>query len=353
MKKLIAIVLCLMVLGCSSFTAMALEEETTTTTTTESTTTSVPVEDEIPVEDETPVEDEVVVEDEEIVEDDTTEDETVVEDTTTDAPVEEETTEDIPEDETTEAPAEDEVEEDVAVDTPAEDTTEEETPVEDTTVEDVPNEDNTVEETPVETPTEDEVVEEDESFFEDVTNTVTGIVADWIADNMDWLSIVATLLGYGVVLLKKFKSTDKKLGIFNNNTVTVASDMKTFMSDALENVKNMSSNVDKYDERISQLLTTVDKLIEAYTSSEEDKKRLEAELARVETRLESATKSNIEFANELAELLSLANIPNFKKEEIGKRHLEAVNALIKAEADAEAIADGLVEEVIEDVREEA
>jgi hypothetical protein len=57
--------------------------------------------------------------------------------------------------------------------------------------------------------------------------------------------------------------------------------------------------------------------------------------------------ANVEFANELAELLTLANIPNFKKEEIGARHLAAVKAIAEAEAKTET------EEVKKDVGEEA
>ena len=52
---------------------------------------------------------------------------------------------------------------------------------------------------------------------------------------------------------------------------------------------------------------------------------------------------------------ALANIPNYKKEEIGARHQAHVNAILEAEAHAEHVADALVavEEVKENDGEEA
>jgi hypothetical protein len=42
--------------------------------------------------------------------------------------------------------------------------------------------------------------------------------------------------------------------------------------------------------------------------------------------------ANVEFANEVAELLILANIPNSRKDELYARHLAAVNAIQEAES---------------------
>ena len=64
---------------------------------------------------------------------------------------------------------------------------------------------------------------------------------------------------------------------------------------------------------------------------------------------------NIAFADELAELLTLANIPNFKKESIGASHLARVNAILEAKKKAEAAAmiPTTTEEVKEDVGEKS
>jgi hypothetical protein len=47
--------------------------------------------------------------------------------------------------------------------------------------------------------------------------------------------------------------------------------------------------------------------------------------------------ANLEFADELAELLGLANIPNYVKEQIGARHVAAKKNIIEAEKKAEAL----------------
>mgnify|MGYP002514089081 CR=1 FL=1 len=78
----------------------------------------------------------------------------------------------------------------------------------------------------------------------------------------------------------------------------------------------------------------------------------EKEFVELKNYLKTSTDANIEFANELAELLGLANIPNHKKEEIGARHLEHVKAILEAEKKAEAAAVVSTEEVKEDVGEE-
>jgi hypothetical protein len=96
------------------------------------------------------------------------------------------------------------------------------------------------------------------------------------------------------------------------------------MAQALAGMESAALAVKGYDERIAALL-------EAHDATAADKERLERELLEVKAYLKSAAEANLEFSNELAELLSLANIPNFKKEEIGARHLAAVRAMKAAE----------------------
>jgi hypothetical protein len=106
----------------------------------------------------------------------------------------------------------------------------------------------------------------------------------------------------------------------NNNAVAIAEQNAGMMSQALTGMESASLAVRGYEERIESLL-------EAYRTSAEDKAHLEAELSEVKAYLKTASEANVEFANELAELLGLANIPNYKKEEIGARHLAAVRAI--------------------------
>jgi hypothetical protein len=73
-----------------------------------------------------------------------------------------------------------------------------------------------------------------------------------------------------------------------------------------------------------------------------------ATLAEVNTHLQTSKAANIEFANELAELLVLANIPNSKKDELYTRHRAAVDAIDKI-----AVPTAEQTEVKEDVGEKA
>ena len=93
----------------------------------------------------------------------------------------------------------------------------------------------------------------------------------------------------------------------------------------------VSSDVTGYKEVIENLLAE-------YRTSAEDKQKLEQALAEFHTHLKTAKLANVELANEVAELLVLANIPNSKKEELYSRHLAAVGAIADAEK-TEVISD--------------
>lgn len=366
MKRILAIILCLLVLSISPISAFAEENDSTpveTTTTVGNETTDSPVEDETEgeTEDSLTPPNETTPEGDYTPEGDALDEEGEQTDSTLDVDsTEGDVTDDVTppaEDETeqgTNTPTEEdtstgeEIEGDTPIDTPEEDVAPpEETPKEDTTEnpEAEPPAENTpedsIEDTVVDTPTE-------ESFVENVKQTLTDTIANWIAGNMDWLSIVLTIIGYGVYGYKKHKATNKALSVFNNNTVAVATESQSFMTDALEKITGVSAAVTSYDDRIVTLL-------EAFETTAEDKKRLEDELVEIKKYLKTSSLANIEFANELAELLALANIPNCKKDEIGTRHLEAVRAIMEAEAKAEAVAEGIteVEEVNENDGEEA
>ena len=181
---------------------------------------------------------------------------------------------------------------------------------------------------PEETPVEDEV------------QTITDSIAKWLEEHSAEIGIIVTLIGYGIVLFKKLGTVIKSAGTMNNNTITVAKNSENAIGQALTNMESVSETVTGYRTEITLLL-------EQFRKTAEDKQKLEAELLEVKKYLQLSKSANVEFANELAELLSLANIPNFKKEEIGSRHLAAVNAIAEAEAKTET------EEVKKDVGEEA
>jgi hypothetical protein len=136
----------------------------------------------------------------------------------------------------------------------------------------------------------------------------------------------------------------KSLGIMNNNTITISKENANRMEQAMTAVTG-------YEERIKVLLDHYTSLAETLVQTAEDKKKLESELVEIKNYLKISADANLEFSNELAELLGLANIPNYVKEEIGARHVAAKNNIIEAEKKAVAL---LVapEEVKEDAGEE-
>lgn len=167
---------------------------------------------------------------------------------------------------------------------------------------------------------------------------------EWVLPHLEEISVVITLILTAFYNMRKNKLLNKSIGTMNNNTVAIAESSSNMMSEALNNISSTANIVTQYDARIAALL-------EAHSSTAADKERLEKELSEIRTYLKTSAESNIEFANELAELLGLANIPNYKKEEIGARHLAAVKSIRTAEN--VALAQTSAGEVPEDVGEEA
>jgi hypothetical protein len=134
------------------------------------------------------------------------------------------------------------------------------------------------------------------------------------------------------------------MGVMNNNTIAIANNSNEKMAEALTLMQASSDSVVSYDKRIKMLL-------DSYNNTLEDNRKFREEYVEMKKYLKASTEANIEFANELAELLALANIPNYKKEEIGKRHAANVAAIREAESKAELPLDVTVEEVKENVEE--
>ena len=176
-------------------------------------------------------------------------------------------------------------------------------------------------EAPVETP--EETVPEAE---EPASNLLSIKFEEWVLPHLEEISVIITLIFTAFYNMRKHKLLNKSIGTMNNNTVSIAEQSTNMMSQALNNISSTATIVTQYDARIAAML-------EAHQATAEDKERLERELAEMKKYLKTAAEANLEFSNELAELLNLANIPNFKKEEIGARHLAAVNAIKSAESE--------------------
>lgn len=212
------------------------------------------------------------------------------------------------------------------------------------TVEDVPTEDTTTT-TPEVVPTEDTTPTEETSdtfSWGEVKDTISGFIVSWVTPNIEEISVVIAILGFIVDNRREKKKMNKVTTTLNNNAITIANECSNAMENALSTINAASEKVLNYEERIAELLASA-------KNNAEDRKKLEVEIVELKEFLAVSTRANVEFANELAELLALANIPNYKKEEIGARHMKHLNALLEAEAHAEHVADALV--VVEEVKE--
>ena len=196
----------------------------------------------------------------------------------------------------------------------------------------------------VEPPIAPEETLTNEVNWDEVKGEVSAFILNWVKPHIEEISVIITLVFYVIASAKDRKNLNKNMGVMNNNTIAIANNSNEKMTEALALMQTSSDSVVSYDERIKTLL-------ESYNNPLEDNKRFREEYVEMKKNLKASTEANIEFANELAELLALANIPNYKKEEIGKRHATNVAAIREAESKAKLPLDVTVEEVKENVEE--
>lgn len=196
----------------------------------------------------------------------------------------------------------------------------------------------------VEPPIAPEETLTNEVNWDEVKGEVSAFILNWVKPHIEEISVIVTLVFYVIASAKDRKNLNKNMGVMNNNTIAIANNSNEKMTEALALMQTSSDSVVSYDERIKTLL-------ESYNNTLEDNRRFREEYIEMKKYLKASTEANIEFANELAELLALANIPNYKKEEIGKRHATNVAAIREAESKAELPLDVTVEEVKENVEE--
>lgn len=195
----------------------------------------------------------------------------------------------------------------------------------------------------------DTTVNESNGFsWDEVKDTFSTTVAVWVQEHAEEIGVIVTLIGYGITLFKRLKSNDKKVVTLNNNAIAIAKESTACVEKAMESIKAVTLVVDEYK-------TKMDKLLEAYNSSEDARKKLETELMETKEYLRVDSMANLEFSNMFEELLALANIPNYKKQAMGERHLARVAEIKKAIEHAEHVTDDMVNvgEVEENVTEEA
>lgn len=172
-------------------------------------------------------------------------------------------------------------------------------------------------------------VSAEEASAEEVTTeaapeeTITETIVGYVQEHFEEISVIGTLALTIFYEINKHRKLNGSIGTLNNNAIAVAQNSSAAIDSALSKVMAIAESVQGYKDEFASLLEEVRK-------TAEDKKSLEDMLAQVDAHLKSSKLANMEFANELADLLCLSNIPNSKKEELFSRHRAAV-ASIEAE----------------------
>lgn len=174
--------------------------------------------------------------------------------------------------------------------------------------------------------TEESASEEEISGEEAMLSFTTEDIMRIIRNNYKDIAVIISLILYTFYNYIKNKATHTAISVSNRNALTVSENNEFAMAEALKTIKS-------YKDEFS-------KLRDEFRATEEEKQKLEQTLGEALTYIKTAKLANVEFANELAELLVLANIPNSKKDELYSRHIAAVKAIAEAEKTEVTTNDG-------------
>ena len=172
-------------------------------------------------------------------------------------------------------------------------------------------------------PSENETATEGEiSAPED--KPITEVIVDYVREKFPEIAILLASLAMTAFISHLKNKLTTSMAVMNNNNISVATSSADAVNKALAKVEAVAGVVGGYEQKIESLLGEIRK-------NAEEKDHLENMLLQVESYLKTAKLANIEFANELAELLNLSNIPNSKKEELYARHTKSIHELEAAE----------------------
>ena len=163
----------------------------------------------------------------------------------------------------------------------------------------------------------------------EVEKTMTEEIVDYVTSHVEELSVIGALIIGMFYEVRKHRNLNGSIGTLNNNAITVAQNSAETIKTALAGVEAIAKVVNEYKGEIEALLGEIRK-------SAEEKKALEDTLSHVEGFLKTSKLASKELADEIAELLVLANSPPSKKEELYSRHRAAVDALAAAESEVNA-----------------
>lgn len=154
--------------------------------------------------------------------------------------------------------------------------------------------------------------------------TITETIASYFQEHFEEISVVVTLILTVFYNIRKNAALNKTIGLLNNNAIVASENSSSFIKDALVEVDQVKNTVCEYSEKIEALLAEV-------RENFKEKEHLAEMLAKAEAFIETAKLATKELADEIAELLVLANIPQSVKDELYARHIAAVNAIADAE----------------------
>lgn len=157
-------------------------------------------------------------------------------------------------------------------------------------------------------PTEEETATEGEiSGEKTMPEITTELIVGWVKGHFEEITVIISLILTAFYNIRKHKQLNRSISATNKNAITVSENSEQAIQNALEMMSN-------YKEK-----------------NAEEKQKLEKALNEAMAYIKAAKLANTEFANELAELIVLANIPNSKKDELYSRHIAAVKAISEAE----------------------
>lgn len=165
--------------------------------------------------------------------------------------------------------------------------------------------------------TEESASEEEISGEEAMLSFTTEDIMNYIKNYFEEISVIVTLILTAFYNIRKHKILNKSISATNLNAIRVSENSDATIAEALATIQG-------YKDAFANLLTE-------FRATEEKKQKLEQTLGEALAYIKTAKLANVEFANELAELLVLANIPNSKKDELYSRHIAAVKAIAEAE----------------------
>lgn len=171
----------------------------------------------------------------------------------------------------------------------------------------------------------------EESATEPVTEEapITDQIVDYVKSHVEEITVIVTFLAGSLYDRRLRRKLNGSIGTLNNNAIGVANNSADAIKSALEKVDGISGIVKLYTDKIETLMAEI-------RDNDEERRALKEALVRVESYLATSKSATVEMANEVAELLVLANIPNAKKDELYSRHTKAVHSIAETEAKAEA-----------------